>query len=350
MNRRSGLLALACVVLACGKTGPARWPDPAACPAERGRSEVAPRSWQSAEVLLIAAGRPCSDEDDLHEGIRRDMATVESHLRALGFDTITRLDDPDAATLLKWLARPITRPLLVLHAGHGFVHKSPAAPAPRSPSGVQVTPICSEMGPGCTSTLCVSKQFLDVDALVASVATSRQFAVLIVDACSSAHVDVRRATTAVSVLSATPISLTTNVSGRTFIAETLSKLQLTEADTDCDGSLTDVELYHWLDRELPRSTGTSPQPKLRRQTDTPWFTLLRSEGRSQCATTSHSRDVGEEPVVFNRRPPRHVRMTGCVRPRGEGKVPWDDRVEPLARLVPMPCTAGVGQCFRLGDP
>jgi hypothetical protein len=196
---------------------------------------------------------------------------------------------------------------------------------------------------------------VDIDALVAAVAPARPFAVWIADACSSAHVDVRRATTATAVISASPIRLSTNATGRTYIADTLSRLTLVAADTDCDGALTDLELFGWLDEELPRRTGTSPQPKLRRQARAAEFVLLRAEPSAKCErieagehAEANEQRAGAVREIFHRRHPRHVRMTGCVS-RGSEGVLWDDHRVPHDRLIPMACTAGVGQCFRLRE-
>jgi hypothetical protein len=134
--------------------------------------------------------------------------------------------------------------LLLLFSGHGHEHSG-------------------------ESSICLSDGLLSVNELVHALAQTRpdaiKGAVFVLNACESAAVDPSRSTVPLSIISASPEIVRTD----SLFGESLrSSLLLAAEDFNCDGLVTDQELFAALLANLDRSAPGSTRPalpKLRRQ-------------------------------------------------------------------------------------
>lgn len=126
-------------------------------------------------------------------------------------------------------------------------------------SGAVAASICLDAqldGPSTTT--------LEINALAAALPRSLRGAVLIVNACRSAHVDPRQSAVPLSVISASPFTVRTDAMFGSTLPEALLAAA---ADPNCDGLVTDQELFDNLTLRLRQSPPLSDRPafpKLRR--------------------------------------------------------------------------------------
>jgi hypothetical protein len=108
----------------------------------------------------------------------------------------------------------------------------------------------------------------------------------VLDACHSAYVDVRRGDGAAAAISASDMSVDARGGFGGFGAALQVALgDLAGTDTNCDGLVTDVELFRRIEAILTRQLPLvrfRPRPRLRSQSDTP-IPIARIEARPDCS-------------------------------------------------------------------
>jgi hypothetical protein len=184
------------------------------------------------------------------------------------------------------------------------------------------------------SVLCVRGGPLAIDELAHRFHPPTPAALLIANACFSAHVDLRDLATGVSVLSGSTGSIkaenTTPLSGR------LAAVLASALDCDKDGQASDFEIFSPLERGFDRTLPLQPNPKLRRQVfGVPAFF---HSGSAQCPETPRPLDAPAVEYFFAGR--RHVRFDGRVAPElsvSVGGLP--------DHAFAVPCSERVGQCY-----
>lgn len=345
-NYRNAMIAGALGFAACLPGREAQWPPPAPCPAA---DVVSTRSAVPTDVLIISGGTSCHEsQKDLRAPLASATSAVTKRLVDIGFAGVHRINEPSAAELLEKLREPRRQPLLLVLTAHGLLHRSPSSPVPREPGSISTVSECPEIGAPCVSALCIERKLVDVDALVAAIAPERPFALLVVDACSSAHVDVRRARTRVSVLSAATTEQAMGVNGSGFLTEALARFDPGAADRDCDGAVTDVEWFDWLRNEVPRTRrlGVAPiDPKLRRQDDAAEIVLRAVHTAPASCGGSNVTDFGGPRMEDRWLAPRHRLYRGCVAlDELDEALPGERRAR-----IPMACADDIGQCFRFEE-
>lgn len=329
------------------------------------------------QALLVPGGSPCGPSSrstlSMEASVRDGMAAVQRRLGELGFGPVRLLDDIEPQAVLDAVRAAEPMPLLLLYSGHGALYRAGTQPVGYGrDSAAELDACVPERGARCVSTVCLGEHRLALDALVSAVPSSTPLALIVADACVSAHVDVRAARTDVSVLSLSPHALSQprTLNERTYVANALPRLESRVADLDCDGSVTDLEFFFWLTSEIDcveseerRAAGhsRSQDPGARSGSVDPLYELPRPKLRRQ--VTGRGVLFGGGAVSDGCRPrrldelaatqagararhtdPPAVEVQGAVRP--ETRLRWKGQPLDHARLIPMPCEAAVGQCFR----
>ena len=228
-------IAAAVMVCACCQLPSSSGPQPMA-------TGPAPR------VVVATAWRNCGLHDgELDETLK---ASIDSELPAIlaalrkttGAEPLL-LPGAKASDLKATVETKAPVPVVLTFIGHGILRSEKEGGGSR---------LCMDDGP------------LDVDAALAFLNPHTPHAVLILDACSSANVDVRASPVPVSVVSASSDSVKAWRSGWTAFGEFLAQA-LEHADRNHDGVTTDRELL----RALAELSGTPVsgrlRPSLRRQ-------------------------------------------------------------------------------------
>jgi hypothetical protein len=147
------------------------------------------------------------------------------------------------------------RPIVIFYSGHGICE----------PTSSSDYASCSASG---KSKLCLKDGPIEVDLLVSLLDSPISYAVLILNSCFSAHLDVRKANIPLSVLSASTRRISTEGTGLPLSSFLSQDLQ--SADGNGDGWIDDYELlqfYYRIQNESANSTLKQGDvaPRLRRQ-------------------------------------------------------------------------------------
>ncbi len=215
------------------------------------------------------------------------------------------------ADALELFAEPTSRPLVALYSGHGKC--SAYEPGHRNRCALSAR-----------SELCFEDEDLAVDELLARIPAQVEYAALVLNACFSANVDVRRSAAPASVLSASPSFVTAN-DGRTVLGPWLEGALRGSGDANADGQVDDRELLEYLwqqaeggRRSEPRLEG-SLMPKLRRQAwaslplfatgarAKPWLPEVEREFRHWGLSEAAIRNIAEREEAL-----RDGRLTGIL--------------------------------------
>jgi hypothetical protein len=251
-----------------------------------GRGGAAPvRAAPPGEIWAVASPAVCPGVegrlDRYEEGIAKSVAAT---LAALGqqprwFTTRTEL--------LAALAHHRSGGWLLLFiSGHGSAS-----------TGSSRVCIGDGNGPG---------EWLDIDGeLLPALPPALAGAVIVLDSCSSAHVDPRRARIPTAILSASPYAIETNA---LFGATVLDALA-TASDDNCNGVFDDDDLFAGLIRRLAGQLSLvafEAWPKLRRNAPSPLPIAVRAQSPGRCAarvTTADAVPVSDLPgeLVAQRR-------------------------------------------------
>jgi hypothetical protein len=265
--------------------------------------------------------------------VERDA--VAAALAAQGASVSSSISDPASAELSAALAAEARGPVLWMYTGHGeLVHPGTSEllteAEKQSPTRIGDSVLCLRDGP------------LPIANLVRALPSSASFVMMIVNACFSADVDVRSASTDMSLLSLSPQMSKATDNGRTPLGEAMRRISLAALDRDCDNALSDLELFAYLQEETTRHGYGAPILKLRRQT----HVLPRL-----AATTICHPELPVEAHVVNLRvaPYEHY---GLWRAQLTGYVPKDASIvlqgQGIAanRLHATACRSDIGQCFQ----
>lgn len=144
------------------------------------------------------------------------------------------------------------------------------------------------MADGGSSRVCVGDsehhgEWLDIDRdLLPALPASLSGAVIVLDSCSSAHVDPRIAHVPTAIVSASPYQVDT---GALFGATVLATLAAAR-DDNCNGVFDDDDLFAGLNHQLQASltlTSFEAWPKLRRNAPSPVPLPVRAQPAPRCA-------------------------------------------------------------------
>lgn len=306
------------------------------CSGAPARSLSLSNTGTSTPAIIFSAGKPCQDEPDIQAQARSSAMALGAGLRQLGFSPVTVVTNPSRTEILDAVHSLGPRPGLVAYSGHGAVLDAAG----------HVQERCAERGGPCHSALCLAdNDKLTLDEVVAEVAATTELAVLLIDACSSAHVDLRLARAPLSVISASPFSTSLAESGRTPLSDAFARLA-TDLDLDCDARLADWELFNGLNRLIALENDGSAMPKLRRQIRGEAAPLLRG-GHTTCWPERKSRSAmlpdGSETYACESG--RCSRIEGFVAP--QTPISFDGKNYPANVVAATPCADDTGQCFRL---
>jgi hypothetical protein len=240
-------------------------------------------------------------------------------------------------------------PAVVVYMGHGALLsgdlKPPGTAGGRLPSPLTFLRSCPETGERCLSVACVGNSPLAIEEMVEAVPENAPPVILLADACTSAHVDLRRVNprSQVAVLSMTPAAIRMLVSGKTIATRAIEDLAAQPLDADCDGIIDDLELFDGLNRVATQGSVTGAQPKYRRALDNR-VPIVRSDRRSGCTPLLHSTHAPTSLTVS-----QEVDGSFLVRGRfgAASTLSWAGAELQPRDLVPLPCLGAVGQCFRL---
>jgi hypothetical protein len=306
------------------------------CSTPRSLPEPSPRPNAKLEVRLVSSGYDCGRKLTLASApLAVESRAIAATLAAQGVSVKSRLTDPAAADLIAAFAAEAHHQVLWMYSGHGdLVH--PGTLTPLSDAEKQSP---TRMG---DSVLCLKDGPLPIERLVRALPRSAPFVVMIVNACFSADVDVRGAPTDMALVSLSTQMAKTDV-GRTPLGEAMRLVSLAALDRDCDGALSDLELFAYLQDETTRRGYGAPILKLRRQTH-----LLPT----LAATTGCRRDLPVErhTVDLQVTPYEHY---GLLRACVTGYVPADASIvlrgQTIAssQLHATGCRSEIGQCFQL---
>ena len=241
------LLAILTAVTACGR----KLAVPPSSP-----EQIAP----APDVLLITANLDC-------DGLATSLRTAEEagSIKRLFEDRyhlqVQTMHEPRQQALLDAISRPRRAPFFVYFGGHGIL----------SPNDLYRG----------QSALCVSGRPLLVSKIISSLPKDAAFVFLLLNACYSAHVDIRIERPPVAVLSAHSSKLKIKSNGETVLGALLPTMLSTEADTNGDGFISDFEMLRCIERKAESTyPGKSfkPAPRLRTQANSELPALRVGQG------------------------------------------------------------------------
>lgn len=292
-------------------------------------------------VLIVAAGQPClSTQPDIQPMVAQNARQAAKHLKHLGFPEPRVLHEATIERVRSELGADQSGPLTVLYMGHGALTLE--GDEPRADRALSQ---CPEHGPRCVSHVCLADGSLAVDELARAVPKATPFAFLVIDACTSAHVDPRGAQTNVSVMSASPVQIDMSVRAQTLLTEGLLRLSREALDLDCDGAVSDLEWFRAWSNATSQGTYALAQPKLRRQAAGPQ--TMMTVAHERCMPRSRPGVVDADARAAEEFAPAQFRVLG---PLGVGEdLVVDGTRHAAGHLVPMACEHAIGQCFRLDE-
>jgi len=305
-----------------------------------GAAHVAERPMVSnsdtTEVRLLLAARFCDGTKDsaLGEIVQNEGSKLEEAFRRRGIDVAHPVLDPTRAQVLAAAAPEQARRLIVVYVGHGQSADRKTGQLLTKEEALLAPPISLR------SVLCLRDGPLVMDRLVEEFRDPTPSAMLIANACRSAHVDASRARIDLSVLSASTLE-EGRAARHTPLGQALIDALTQDLDLDGDGYASDFELFDAVERRFARNFG-EPDPKLRRQLKSP-FTLFPSGRSLHTAEIPALRSAGERYPFAGR---DHIRFAGRTDEelRAQAGIPNPDV------LADVPCHEPVGQCFQYLPP
>jgi len=232
-----------------------------------GGGPVASASGSPTQVALVGGFDACGGPgpNNLERVVRRFFNRLAGLLglpATMPGAAAISIDDLTAS-----LARPQTGSLLAIYAGHA--RERPGTDAPPT-VGAQKS----------FTSLCLAPQEVPAQDVLAKIGMGP--AVLVLGACQSAYIDVS-GQSAVAVISASPRAIGADPPAfLDLVAEALGKEDL---DVNCDGLVTDLELFTYVTNAVRRRDPQGlqrPIPKLRRQADIQ-LPILRRPLRPGCS-------------------------------------------------------------------
>lgn len=295
-------------------------------------------------VVIFASGAPCTNESGIEADALSAASVMKSAFERLGFASVEVVPHAEHARILAEVARPSERPRIFAFAGHAALAKGSFVDA--DPQRSALTAACVESGEPCSSVLCFEDGVVALDRLISAPPAANPFSLFIVDACTSAHVDVRAARGNVAVISASPVAVALPLGGGTLLSDGFTRLP-PSVDLDCDGAVEDWELFVALTSTVEQSGYRAALPKLRRQVRGRVPFLASPPASGSCRMNAVA--VREAP---SDRIEEYTDDTGRSLVRTEGLV-LRESVLPLggvavgsSELVALPCERDEGQCFR----
>jgi hypothetical protein len=299
----------------------------AACAGQRRAPAALIPDGDTAVVEILLAGRFCTQgaplDPDLAGNVRAEAPALAKAFRDIGLVVSDPVEDPAKTDVERAVAPEGHHPLIVIYSGHGRLAE---------PDGGVLSEEEHRAPPQrpLRSVLCLRDGPLAIEDVVRGFRGPTPAALLVANACFSAHVDLRGIATEVSVISGSTRAIA--ASSTTPIARELTNVLSLPLDCDGDGRASDFELFAPLERRFPRGGG-NPDPKLLRQLRRP-PTFFRS-ARGACPIRAPPLDSPFTETFPAGR--RHVRFPGRVPDAPPGLI------HPYG--FPDPCSEPVGQCF-----
>jgi hypothetical protein len=282
-----------------------------------------PSKGDPLDAIVLTASADCSGTETPLRAAEEGETLKRMLERDFGLK-VKSYHEPSHELLLDVIARPRRTPLLVYFGGHGVL-------LPDDPYRGQ-------------SAICSSGQPLLVEHVVHALPKDAPFVFLLLNACFSAHVDVRIEQPPLAVLSAHSGRLDTTAMNDTVLGQLLPAAFSSAADANHDATISDVELFRWIERAAqPAYPGDpfQPHPKLRAQTDAALPVLRLDRKRIEFAS---AKTRAPPRVSVDRRPPHtFVRVEGFIAP--DGKLHDFERTWSMDQLFAFPCAESTGQCF-----
>jgi hypothetical protein len=287
-------------------------------------------------VRLVSSGYDCRHQATIaRAALAAEGQAVATALAAQGTHVTTRLVDPTSDELLKGVAVEAHGPLLWMYSGHGdLVHPGTrtllADEEKQSPTRLADSVLCLADGP------------LPIERVVLALPPSAPFALMIVNACFSADVDIRSARTEMALVSlSTQMAKTDPASSP--LGQAMRQASLANLDRDCDGWLSDGELFAYLQDQAPARGYGAPILKLRRQTHEPTPHLFATTG------CHPELPIEREGAGLLFEPYQHhglwrVRVTGYLSP--DAAIVLDGQTIAAKQLHAVGCRFDTGQCFE----
>ena len=291
---------------------------------------------QRLEVRLATSSYDClGNATNIAAGLTAETDALASALAAQGVHVARPLRNPTSGELALMLGAEADGPLLWMYSGHGDLVK----PGTRtlltkvekdSPRRVADSALCLQDGPW------------PIARLVERLPRSTPFALLIVNACFSADVDIRQAPVDMALISLSTQKSKQDVDGRTPLGQAMRTLVLADLDLDCDGGLSDLEWFAHLQKESTRHGYGAPMLKLRRQTHSLPKLVATRGCHPDLPVEPHIVSLKLEP--YRHYGAEHVRANGYV--ARDTPMVLDGRNVPADELNATGCRSAVGQCFQ----
>jgi hypothetical protein len=287
------------------------------CGATQPRFESSPPTGLQPQMIVFASGRGCDRRrHQLMMAARTEAAELSEVMHTLGGPTPMILHDPRAREVETRIRRVGPGPLLLLFIGHGVQYVGA--------DGVK------------RSALCLADGQLPIEHILTWLPTHLSHAVIVLDMCSSAHVDVRRSPVPTSVISATPSLVNTQRSAPLLTGILIEALRH-EGDLDhpC-GIRSDEELFSFIDRQSSVPRIHPLLPKLRRNTRHQLLLPVRASSARNSEQACPVDPYRSEPQLA-RRIATHASALhrGGSAPRDEGPPLWslDESATNVASLA-----------------
>jgi hypothetical protein len=290
-------------------------------------------------VITAGTGHGCPGSLDIKDKVLDGTEHASGHLERMGFRVLDPLEEPNREELLQEVSRPYDAPVLFLYSGHAVLTTADGR--------VATAEECVSADPPCRSAACLpGGSPLAFAEIVAMAAPSTPLAVFLLDACSSADVDVRRARTNAAVISASPLPVKASAVpvAATLLTQGIQRLDVAGMDLDCDGAIDDEELFRVLSSRLEQGGFHEAIPKLRRQVWTP-TPLLAAPTSGKCVAQPQA-ESAEVDVEILDGGDADLRALAPVSREG---VLVDGVHHPASALVPVVCSQPIGQCFRIRE-
>lgn len=238
-------VAVVCSMLLCTLMGPLF----SGCSAgARSRQERTRPAEAEPQVLVIASGRECpSGRHPLMKTAREEADALSSVMRSFGGPEPTILYDPRVREVEEHIRRSNPGHLLLLLIGHGTMN---------------------EFAGGVRSAFCLVDGALPIDEMLMWLPAHVSQAVVVLDSCLSAHVDVRRSAVPTSVISATPELVDTERTATLLTSLLIESLHAKPNSRLPCAVRTDDELLAFIEQRV-KVQSHPLNPKLRRNTPQP---------------------------------------------------------------------------------
>ncbi len=238
---------------------------------------VLPPNHQRTQVLIIAAGSDCDGRHhELENGVRAAADELSDAIIGRGGPKPVQVVSPRRCEVEAHVKSLDARPLMLVYIGHGRLEADCDGDALNDCRQTEQWCCDSDCGTSSEaprqSNLCLADGELSVNQIVEWIPWNVPEALVVVDACCSADVDLRRSRVPTSLLSATPLRVFTDrgrpvLTGR--MAAGLREIESIDGETierNMFGIRTDEELFDYVRQVARLDDAHSVLPKLRKNT------------------------------------------------------------------------------------